>query len=324
MWGGRKIATVLGKSIPNKPIGESWELFDFPPGVVDQSKDWISAPLSNGPLAGKTLHELLLKFGKEICGKAALVGPHGQFPLLIKFLDANQDLSVQVHPDETYAAANPGAHLKNEAWYVVQADAGSRILSGLKKEATRETLSNAISLGTVESWIQSIVVEPGDCFYLASGTVHALGAGILAAEVQTPSDTTFRVYDFDRIEPSTGKKRALHVEQAMQCIHFADLPETLPTAAAGDLYPASDTLVRCESFYLAKTRLPKGAKEPIPSGEPVVWMMLEGTSRLTTINGELVEANRGETILLPASMKNYSIEAKSDCVWLEVKIPAST
>src|SRR4051812_26852309 len=133
MWGGRKIETVLGKPLPSgKPIGESWELYDFPPGVVENSKDWISAEIAHGPLAGRTLHQLVEEYGAQLLGDVKTVGPHGQFPILIKFLDAREDLSVQVHPDQDYANTHPEAHLKSEAWYVMQHDAGARIYKGLK------------------------------------------------------------------------------------------------------------------------------------------------------------------------------------------------
>src|SRR5436309_15387482 len=116
IWGGRKIETVLGKTLPpGRTIGESWELYDFPPGVVDKSSDWVSAQLSNGPLAGRTIHQLVEEFGVDLLGDVQPVGPHKQFPILIKFLDAKEDLSVQVHPDQSYAAANSGDHLKTEA-----------------------------------------------------------------------------------------------------------------------------------------------------------------------------------------------------------------
>src|SRR6476469_8036008 len=123
MWGGRKIETVLGKTLPpGKQIGESWELYDFPPGVVEGSRDWVSAEIANGPLAGRTLHSIVSEFENELMGDVKLVGPHRQFPILIKFLDAREDLSVQVHPDQDYANTHPDAHLKSEAWYVIAAD----------------------------------------------------------------------------------------------------------------------------------------------------------------------------------------------------------
>ena len=311
MWGGRKLETVLGKSLPGGAIGESWELFDFPPGVVDESAGWISSEVASGPLAGKTLHELVGELGADLYGNVPLVGPHGQFPILIKFLDAKEDLSVQVHPDEAYARANPGAHLKSEAWFVVQADEGSRLLKGLKPGVTREAFGKAIADGTVESTINSIVVNAGDCFYLPSGTVHALGKGILAAEVQTPSDTTFRVFDFDRVDPSTGKKRKLHVEQALACIDFS------PEGAAVKL--PEPELVRSDYFTVWKRGLGKGKAFEFRSGEPVVLMFLEGSGRISSAaNGIVTEFKKGDTVLLPAGLVKGVARAESDGVFLEV------
>jgi mannose-6-phosphate isomerase len=177
MWGGRKIETVLGKKLPpGKPVGESWELYDFPPGVVEKTGEWVSAQIANGPLAGKSLHWAVGELGRDLTGNVPLARD-GQFPILIKFLDAREDLSVQVHPDETYAAANPQAHLKSEAWYVMEHDPGARIFKGLLPGATQEQYRASISDGTSERFLKSIPVKDGDCFYLPSGTVHALGAG---------------------------------------------------------------------------------------------------------------------------------------------------
>src|SRR5687768_11697072 len=230
LWGGRKIETVLGKKLPpGKQIGESWELYDFPPGVCDNSGKWVSAEVANGPLAGQTLHQVVEEYGEALLGNVAPVGPEKQFPILIKFLDAREDLSVQVHPDEAYAAANEGAHLKTEAWYVLEADPGSRIYKGLRPGTTRGSFQRAIEQGRCEESLTAIPSKPGDCYFLPSGTVHALGAGILVAEVQTPSDTTFRVYDFNRVDATTGKPRTLHVEQALDCIDFSGAAEPKQT-----------------------------------------------------------------------------------------------
>src|SRR6185295_12654023 len=192
-WGGRKLETVLHKPLPSgKMIGESWELYDFPPGTLDGNTGWISSIVANGPLAGKSVHELIWQFGRALHGDVPLLST-AQFPILIKFLDARENLSVQVHPDAAYAASHPGAHLKTEAWYVVQADEGAKIYKDLVgATVTRDAFAAAIAAGTCEELIQTIPAKEGQCFFLPSGTIHALGAGILAAEVQTPSDTTFR------------------------------------------------------------------------------------------------------------------------------------
>jgi mannose-6-phosphate isomerase len=326
MWGGRKIETVLGKPLPpGKHVGESWELYDFPPGAVDGSADWVSSEIANGPLAGRTLHWAVGEFGRDLYGDVALGGTPGrqQFPILIKFLDAREDLSVQVHPDCAYAAAHPNACVKNEAWYVLQNDPGARLLKGLRRGTTRDDFRRAIEQGTVERHLNAVPARAGGSFYLPSGTVHALGAGILVAEVQTPSDTTFRVYDFDRTDPSTGKRRALHVEQALECIDFsgrAEAPQARSHVAG--LFTTVSRLVTSESFKLEKVRFTEGVEEPVPYDQPVVWIALEGTAEVR-VKGlkEPVRFGRGETVLLPAAMKVPVIKTVTDCVWLEVTFP---
>jgi mannose-6-phosphate isomerase len=326
MWGGRKIETVLGKALPSdKPIGESWELYDFPPGVVEGSTEWVSSVVSNGPLAGRSIHSLVTEFEGELLGRVPLAGKGGQFPILIKYLDAREDLSVQVHPDEKYAQENPDAHLKSEAWYVLQNDEDARLLKGLAPGATKEKFTAAIATGKVEDHIQSIKVKPGDCHYLPSGTVHALGAGILVAEVQTPSDTTFRVHDFNRVDPSTGKLRKLHVEEALACIDFNSTTESdqMRSHVAGP-HTTVSRLVTCPYFTLEKVRFSEGVEQPVPYREPVVWIMLEGMAQVK-VDGyrEPTVIRKGDTVLLPAAMKNPVLRTLSDCVWLEVTFPVA-
>jgi len=324
MWGGRKLQTILGRNLPSaKPFGESWELYDFPPGVVDDSQDWISAPVAEGPLAGRTLHQLVQEFGPELYGDVPLVGPQKQFPILIKYLDAEQDLSVQVHPDARYAETHPGAYLKSEAWYVVQANAGARLLKGLAPGATRQAFEDSIQAGNVDKLIHSLPAKEGQCFYLPSGTVHALGAGIFAAEVQTPSDTTYRVFDFNRIDPSTGKLRKLHVQEALDCIDFSGKPEApVKRSHVAGVFTTVTQLVSCDYFKLEKVRFTEGVEEAVPYDQPVVWMMLAGQAEIK-VDGvqEPTRFSRGDTLLLPAQMKNPVIHTKSDCVWLEVTFP---
>jgi len=324
IWGGRRFETLLGKALPEgKKIGESWEIYDFPPGVADKSDRWFSSVIANGPRAGQALHDVIEECGHDLMGDVALVGAHGQFPLVIKFLDAVDDLSVQVHPDVAYAAAHPSAHLKSEAWYVVDGQPGSRILKGLVPGTTREAFESALRDGSVERLIQGVPAKNGQCFYLPSGTVHALGAGILAAEVQTPSDTTFRVFDFNRVEPSTGKMRDLHVEPALQCIDFSGAPEAKqPRSHVAGLFTTVTRLVTCPYFAIEKVRFTEGVEEPVPYDEPVIWMVLEGRAEIK-VDGvdEPTTLSRGDTVLLPAVTKNPVLKTLSDCTWLEVTIP---
>jgi mannose-6-phosphate isomerase len=311
-------------------IGESWELFDFPPRVVDPSPDWVSSRIANGPLAGKTLHQSIREFGPDLLGDVPLVGEGdaGQFPVLVKFLDAREDLSVQVHPDQAYCRTHADAYLKSEAWYVMENDPGARLLKGLRPGVTREQFRESLEKGTVEQLIHAIPASSGQCIYLPSGTVHALGAGILAAEVQTPSDTTYRVFDFNRVEAATGKPRKLHVEQAMQCIDFSHAPEAQPPRShVAGMFTTVSRLVTSPYFTLEKVRFTEGVEEPVPYDQPVAWIMLEGTAeiRVQGVPGmsEPTRFTRGETVLLPAAMKNPVIKTLTDCVWLEVTFPQS-
>lgn len=318
MWGGRKLQTVLGKPLPpGKPIGESWELFDFPPGVVEPSSEWVSSQIANGPLAGRSLHWAVGELGADLYGGARLSGPHGQFPILIKFLDAREDLSVQVHPDHAYAAANPHTHLKTEAWYVLQNDPDARLLMGLKPGATRDAFGEAIARGDVERLIEAIPAREGECFYLPSGTVHALGAGLLVAEVQTPSDTTFRVFDFNRIDPSTGKRRTLHVDEAMQCIDFSMPPQD---RSASD---SDARLVTSPYFHIERHRLHPGAEEPVEARGPAVLIVTHGLLDIYAPDADdSVPAARGEVVLLPASLRTPRVRTASGAAWLEVTFPS--
>ena len=243
--------------------------------------------------------------------------------MLIKFLDARDDLSVQVHPDQDYANTHPDAHLKTEAWYVLENDPGARLLKGLRPGVTREAFAAAIENGTVEELITAVPVKEGQCYYLPSGTVHALGAGILVAEVQTPSDTTFRVFDFNRTDPSTGKPRKLHVQEALQCIDFSGAPEPKQNRShVAGLFTTVSRLVTSPYFKMEKVRFTEGVEEPVPYDEPVVWVMLKGKAQVK-VDGmkEPTSFGPGETVLLPAAMKNPVIKTLDDCVWLEVTFP---
>jgi mannose-6-phosphate isomerase len=317
IWGGRKLTTELGKPLPpGKQIGESWELYDFPSGVVDNSTNWISSEIANGTCVGKSLHWAVRNWGPDLYGSAKLVGEHSQFPLLMKFLDAREDLSVQVHPDSVYAGQNPGAHLKTEAWYVLQSDPGSRLLNGLKPGVTRSQFESAIRNGTVENLIRAVQAKSGDCFYLPSGTVHALGAGLLVAEVQTPSDTTFRVFDFNRIDVSTGKPRTLHVEQALKCIDFS------PAVNKDASKPVNETqLVSSPFFEMHRFEVAGGSALPIAFGEPRIIMAIDGAAAIRA-GDEATPIMRGQTILIPAAVRRPQIHSASNFSWLEISIPS--
>jgi mannose-6-phosphate isomerase len=324
MWGGRRMEPALGKALPGgKLIGESWELYDFPPGAVEESEEWVSAVIANGPLTGRTLHWAISEFGEDVLGDVQAVGPRGQFPILVKFLDARETLSLQVHPDEAYAAAHPECAIKTEAWYVLESAENGTVWRGLKAGTTRQGFEAALAAGRVMDCINSFAAKAGQCYFLPSGTVHALGAGLLVAEVQTPSDVTFRIADFGRTDPSTGKPRKLHPAEALECIDFSGRIEPMQKRAhVAGLFTTVTRLVNCPAFKLEKVRFTEGVEEIVPYDEPVVWIMLEGAAELT-VEGvkEPTRLGRGDTVLLPARMKKPTIKTVADCVWLEVTFP---
>ncbi|MFT3787572.1 MAG: class I mannose-6-phosphate isomerase [Tepidisphaeraceae bacterium] len=328
IWGGRELARVANKSIPdNKLIGESWELFDFPPGAVgadgiapeDVAGEWTSSKVSNGPLAGTSLHSILLLRGDELLGRATPVTtPHGpQFPLLVKFLDANQDLSVQVHPPMSYAASHPGAHLKNECWHVLSHKPDARILIGTKSGTDRAMFEASIEAGACESLLNAVKVQTGDTFYLPSGTVHALGAGIVAAEVQTPSDTTYRVFDFNRIDAGTGKPRKLHIAEALECIDFTTDPKKSWTPPG----EGEAVIVMAPQFKLLRRDAQPG-ETPTVYSRVRVMTVLQGSGVLRCAKEDIddVPYSVGDTILIPACCPAIVVP-ETYTRWLETHLP---
>ncbi len=332
IWGGHKIRQTLGRPLPRDlfkaRVGESWELADLPAGSVKADSAGaapdgsLSSRIINGPLAKKSLHEVLTQYGPLFMGRAAELNPH--FPLLIKFLDAAADLSVQVHPNKPYAATHPGAHLKSEAWYILEAAAGAKIYKGVKLGVTRDMFGAALQAGTVDRLLMAIPVQAGDCHFLESGTVHALGAGVLVAEVQTPSDTTFRVFDWNRLGPD-GKARALHIQEAMEVINFAP---PVPATPQRRNYLVDDTivseLVSCDYFSIHRLAIPEGSQTFPPewlNDKPEVWMCLAGQGVLETLDAMPLAFAPGETILIPATARQIRLRVVSACTLLRVRLP---
>lgn len=291
VWGGDRLAR-FGKDVtPGSTIGESWEVADL--GATAASGAGGGAQRSiivNGPMAGKTLHDAMLAWpGQMLGGKRA-----DAFPLLVKFLDAREHLSVQVHPSPAYAAAHAEAHLKTEAWYILDAAPGSVIYKGVKPGVTRDAFARAIAAGTVEPSLVAVPARVGECHNLPSGTCHALGAGVLVAEVQTPSDTTFRVYDWGR----TG--RELHIEQSQACIHFGPAPEgVMLKNAAGGFGPTLAT----EYFILRHLGLKPGTTQAASDAPKcTIVMVLSGQGSLSGNGFEPMSIAAGHTVLVPASL----------------------
>ena len=336
IWGGDRLKKVLGKPVPAKSPstrwGESWELADLPPGAVKADSfgadpsGAISSRVATGPWAGRALRDIL-----QHEGEAYLPGGRGKYyPLLIKFLDAREDLSVQVHPTAAYTRAHPGTHLKTEAWYVMDAAPGSRIYKGLLPGITPQRFQAAVESGRTADVLQSVPARVGDCHFLPSGMVHALGAGVLVAEVQTPSDTTFRIFDWNRLGPD-GKPRTLHIREALEVIDFDQpasvvQPSNIRTARFEDIVLRE--LTSCEYFTLSRIDFAEGSVHIPPElldDQSQVWMMLSGQAVLDWPGHGGTALAPGDTVLLPArpaDSRPCYMRVVSDCAMLAARLPA--
>jgi mannose-6-phosphate isomerase len=310
VWGGRRLAG-LGKVLrPGVHYGESWELADLASTSVSGGGGGAAVSIvREGAHRGKSIGELIASWGTELLGEKGLERAHEMgeqtgagraiFPLLLKYLDAREHLSVQVHPSPDYARAHAGAHLKTESWYIVATEAGELpggkrveplIFKGLKPGVTRQGFREDIAAGTVAADLFSEIATAGFCHTLPSGTVHALGAGVLVAEVQTPSDTTFRVYDWTR--EYARAERGLHIDQALACIDF-EHPEAPAAVDARGGGLAAET-----DFYTIRAVHEGFDFEP---GLAAAVMVLAGDGVVAGRGGE-VEARAGTTVLIPAAV----------------------
>ena len=319
VWGGRTLEK-LGRTLPgdsNTLIGESWELADLAQTSVSGGGGGAErSVIANGPLAGKTLADAIREAGADLLGGLTLT-PDGGFPILLKFLDARQHLSVQVHPSPAYAEKHSDAFLKSEAWYILAAELDAVIYKGVKPGVTPQQFREAIEQNRVEPLLITVPVKPGDCHYLPSGTCHALGEGVLVAEVQTPSDTTFRVYDWGR----TG--RELHVDQAIECIDFGP-PDVsryeLNTKVQGEFADIT-RLVACEYFRIDRYQVDQAQDQALSYSQPVVWMVLEGNGSISCDGAPDVTFGRGQTLYIPPGMRNGKLRMDAGTTWLEVTFP---
>ncbi len=298
IWGGQKLREFFNKDIPPfEKIGESWELVDLPD---DKSV------IANGELAGQTLASVIKKYPKEITGDENFTGP---FPLLIKFLDAEDILSVQVHPDLQTCRRMGKGQPKTECWYIISAAPGAVIYKGLKKDVTKEKFSKAIKKGSVAELLAKVPVEAGQCHFLPAGTPHSIGAGLLIAEIQTPSDTTYRVFDFNRVD-ETGKARQLHIEESLESIHFDGAGDTLSVTTAGRL---ADN----EYFKIDKGHQAKNCELLLSPGKMKTLIIITGSGTILGTNDFCVEFRAGDCLLVPAAYKG-AMQFAADTQYLKV------
>lgn len=325
IWGGRKLQSALGRSLPpDGVIAESWEIAAHNDG---------DCTVRNGYYAGHTLSRLQAELGADLCGSAnAWALERGKFPLLIKLLDATQALSVQVHPDDAYALAHEGNELgKTEMWVVLQAEPGARLVLGVRKGVDAGSFRQALAEGRLEDCLHYLPVQSGDHVCVPAGTLHAILGGLLIAEIQQNSNTTYRVYDWGRLG-ADGKERPLHIDKALAVIDFscvepavcpaAVLPLPEQAAAQGS---RGELLCRNRYFTTERLRLPAGAIwEGCCDGSSLeIWGALEGSLAVSTESGpaehEILLA-AVSFCLLPAALGKYRIRAKTGATLLRTRV----
>ncbi len=302
IWGGTKVRDILGKDFSPLPnCGETWELSGVQGNISE---------VSNGPLAGKRLNDLLQTEPEKILGKRIHKQFSSEFPLLIKFLDAREDLSIQVHPDDALAKSRHNSFGKSEMWYVLQADPGSTLISGFNRELDKKTYMDFFNSGELSNILNVEQVKEGDVFYLPAGRVHTIGKGLMIAEIQQTSDITYRIYDFDRLDDK-GQKRELHVEQALDAIDYTKYDHY--KTPYKDQMDTPVTLVKSPFFTTNKLTLTRNY-EVNKNGLDCfkIYICLSGSA---TIGETLLQ--KGEVALIPAAMESYILETSGGAVLLE-------
>jgi mannose-6-phosphate isomerase len=297
IWGGEKLKTVLHKPITSKITGESWELSTVEGDV---------SVIANGDWKGKSLTDIINECPNEILGTAVHAQFGKQFPLLFKYLDAREDLSIQVHPNDELAKKRHNSFGKTEMWYIMQADDDARIIVGFKEKSNANDYLENLKNKTVLSILDDVKVKAGDVFFLETGTVHAIGAGLVVAEIQQTSDITYRLYDFERIDAS-GNTRELHVDLALDAINY-NVVETQKEYTKK--MNESNTVVDCPYFTTNFIPL-DGVITVSKSGESfTVYMCVAGTFEIEYNNSKL-QYKRGDTVLIPAAMNAFVLQGKA-------------
>lgn len=306
LWGGDKIIPFkhLDETLPN--VGESWEV-----SAVEGSESVVA----NGADKGYTLPEMVRKYKDELVGEANYARFGNKFPLLIKFIDAKLDLSIQVHPGDELAKKRHNSFGKNEMWYVIAADKGAKLISGFSEEITPKEYKDRVHNGTFAEVLQTCAIEPGDVFYVPAGRVHGIGAGAFVAEIQQTSDITYRIFDYNR-KDKDGKSRDLHTSQAMDAINFSDVQDDFrteyerirnePVEMVASPYFTTSVYDMTEEITCDYSELDSF----------VIFICVEGSCRLTDDNQNEITLRAGETVLLPAAVQEVTIVPEGGSVKL--------
>jgi len=304
LWGGRNLEK-LGKILPEGIIGESWELSCHPDGI---------SIVANGELAGTPLPLLLGKFGRDLAGDALPEKQLTKFPLLIKFIDAKEWLSVQVHPDDGYAGAHEnGQSGKTEMWYILSARPGAQLVHGTVPGVARLTLARSLREGNIAKCLNYIRVSPGDAVYIPAGLLHAVGKGILLAEIQQSSNLTYRVFDYDRVDRH-GQKRPLHLEKALEVIRFIPPPGKIKGLEI-KLSPEDRKicLVACAGFAAELYLINNEAQEKTDDSKFFVYIFTAGEG-IIEYGSKFIHVKRGDTVLIPAVLGSYRLKGRFEAL----------
>ena len=307
IWGGQRLRTLYGKPIPeDKPIGEAWLISDHPSAV---------SVVSKGPLTGKTLHDLIEFDAEALLGRPAQLTPHGRFPLLLKLLDSSDVLSVQVHPNDTTAAelGEPDVG-KTEMWYVLHADPGAELICGLLPGTTERKCRDAIRDGRLEDYLDHFGVTPGDAVFVEAGTVHAIGKGIVLAEIQQNSDLTYRLYDWSRLDAS-GKSRQLHVDKGMRATDFSKTRPDLSSINDNCAGAVSQNVTPLVDSRYFKASLLNAAKAQYSANSEVFRIVLCTIGSVDVSCGTSTEILApGECVFVPACQKDTMISGEGEAL----------
>jgi mannose-6-phosphate isomerase len=297
IWGGTKLKSFLNKPITSPFTGESWELSAVPDNV---------SVITNGAFAGKPLNEVIEDFPEALLGTKVVQQFGTQFPLLFKYLDAKEDLSIQVHPNDALAKKRHNSFGKTEMWYVMQADADAKLIVGSKEKTSPEEYETRLKNNTIIDILDLKKVKKGDVFFLATGTIHAIGAGIVIAEIQQTSDITYRIYDFDRID-SSGNKRELHLDLALEAINYNKVEAQKQYST---LENSANRIVDCP--YFTTNFIPLHGKMSIVKTKESfsVYMCVEGNFELHC-NDTTYYYAIGDTILIPGAMTEFILQGKA-------------
>lgn len=311
VWGGRSLEQLYRKPLPpDAPIGESWEISDRPGD---------SSVIANGPLAGRDLHWLVENHASALLGLAQ--AQQGRFPLLIKLLDAREKLSLQVHPP-AHKAAQLGGEPKTELWYIADAAPDAELFVGLKRGVTRERFGQMVAAGTVAECFHRLPVRPGDAMFLPSGRVHAIGAGLVIFEIQQNSDTTYRVFDWNRAGLD-GKPRELHVEESLVSIDFDDFEPALVSGEYGGTFSARMRLLVKDPLFTVEAWRNEAERRPLsPVRVPQILAVLKGQ---LCVRQHAIEVSLapGQFCLIPASLESVELETRAGTEYLRVEAGAA-